>query len=128
MIKLLIVDNHSLVREALQKRLETAVGIEIIGSIGQYEEALQQACLLSPDVILLETKAPGGLQTLQALRQLCPDCAVIVLTSYPDSHEEDQARQMGAASYVLKTLDTKSLVREIRTVARLRQNALTPSS
>ncbi len=124
MVKLLIVDSHSLVREALQKRLETAVGLEIVGSTGRYEDALQQARLLAPDVILLETKAPGGLQTLQTLRQICPYCAVIVLTSYPDSQEEDQARQMGAASYLLKTLDTKSLVREIRDVARLAQSEL----
>ncbi len=122
MIKLVIVDPHSLVREALQKRLETAVGLEIVGSTGRYEDALQQTRLLAPDVILLETKAPGGLQTLQTLRRLCPACAVIVLTSYPDSQEEDQARQMGAASYLLKTLDTKSLVGEIRTVARRMEN------
>jgi DNA-binding NarL/FixJ family response regulator len=128
MIKLLIVDNHSLVREALQKRLETAVGLEIVGSTGRYEDALQQTRLLAPDVILLETKTPGGLQTLQTLRQICPECAVIVLTSYPDSQEEDQARQMGAASYVLKTLDTKSLVGEIRTVARLVNSEWAPSS
>ncbi len=121
MIKVLIVDNHSLVREALQKRLATAVGLEIVGSTGRYEDALRQAQLLAPDVILLETKAPEGLQTLQTLRRMCPECAVIVLTSYPDSQEEDLARQMGAASYLLKTLDTKLLVREIRNVARFVQ-------
>jgi len=128
MIKLLIVDNHSLVREALQKRLETTVGLEIVGSTGRYEDALQQARLLTPDVILLEIKAPEGLQTLQTLRRMYPECAVIVLTSYPDSQEEDQARQMGAVSYLLKTLDTKSLVREIRNVARLVHSELATSA
>ena len=127
MVKLLIVDNHNLVREALQRRLETAVGLEIVGSTGRYEDALHQARLLAPDVILLETKAPEGLQTLHMLRQICPGCAVIVLTLYPDSREEDEVRQMGATSYLLKTLDTRSLVREIRTVARLVDSALTPS-
>ncbi|HOT91768.1 MAG TPA: response regulator transcription factor [Anaerolineae bacterium] len=119
MIKLLIVDNHDLVREALQKRLATAVGLEVVGSTGRYEDALRQAQMLAPDVILMEIKAPEGLQTLQTLRRMYPECAVIVLTSYPDSQEEDQVRQMGAASYLLKTLDTKVLVREIRNVARL---------
>ncbi len=128
MIKLLIVDNHSLVREALQKRLETTVGLEIVGSTGRYEDALQQARLLTPDVILLEIKAPEGLQTLQTLRRMYPECAVIVLTSYPDSQEEDQAQQMGAVSYLLKTLDTKSLVREIRNVARLVHSELATSA
>lgn len=118
MVKLLIIDSHSLVREALEKRLQTAVGLEIVGSLGRYAEAVQQARVLAPDVILLETKAPEGIETLTTLRQLVPDTAVIVLTSYPDSREEDQVRQMGAARYLLKTLDTRSLVHEIRTVAR----------
>lgn len=118
MVKLLIIDSHSLVREALEKRLQTAVGLEIVGSLGRYAEAVQQARVLAPDVILLETKAPEGLETLATLRQRLPNTAVIVLTSYPDSHEEDQVHQMGAARYLLKTLDTRTLVREIRTVAR----------
>lgn len=118
MVKLLIIDSHSLVREALEKRLQTAVGLEIVGSLGRYAEAAQQAQVLAPDVILLETKAPEGVETLATLRRLLPDTAVIVLTSYPDSREEDQVRQMGAARYLLKTLDTRSLVREIRTVSR----------
>jgi two-component system, NarL family, invasion response regulator UvrY len=118
MVKLLIIDNHSLVREALEKRLQTAVGLEIVGSLGRYTEAVQQARALAPDVILLETKAPEGLETLATLRQLLPDVAVIVLTSYPDSREEDQVRHMGATSYLLKTLDTRSLVHQIRNVAR----------
>ncbi|MBN2393108.1 MAG: response regulator transcription factor [Anaerolineae bacterium] len=115
---MLIIDSHSLVREALEKRLQTAVGMEIVGSLGRYGEAVQQARASAPDVILLETKAPEGLETLATLRQSLPDTAVIVLTSYPDSREEDQVRQMGAASYLLKTLDTRFLVHEIRTVAR----------
>jgi DNA-binding NarL/FixJ family response regulator len=118
MVKLLIIDSHSLVREALEKRLQTAVGLEIVGSLGRYAEALQQARVLAPDVILIETKTPEGLETLATLCQLLPNIAVIVLTSYPDSREEDQVRQMGAARYLLKTLDTRSLVREIRTVTR----------
>ena len=118
MIKLLIIDSHSLVREALEERLRTTVGLEIVGSLGHYAAAVQQAQVLAPDVILLETKAPEGLETLATLRQLLPDTAVIVLTSYPDSREEDQVRQIGATRYLLKTLDTRSLVHEIRTVAR----------
>ena len=128
MVKLLIIDSHSLVREALEKRLQTAVGLEIIGSLGRYAEAVQLAQVLAPDVILLETKAPEGLETLATLHQLLPDTAVIVLTSYPDSREEDQAQQMGAASYLLKTLDTRSLVHEIRTVARPSDTTPSPNN
>lgn len=118
MVKLLIVDNHALVREALERRLSTAVGMEIVASTGSYDDALSKAITVTPDVVLLETKARGGLETLNTLCQLLPESAIIVLTSYPDSREEDEVRAMGAARYLLKTLDTKALVQEIRTVAR----------
>lgn len=124
MVKLLIIDHHSQVREALERRLETAVGLDIVGSTGCYKEALAQVQALTPDVILIETKAPEGLNTLRTLCRVCPECAIIVLTSYPDSREEDEVRAIGATSYVLKTLDTRSLVQEIRTVARRDHNAL----
>ena len=118
MVKLLIVDSHDLVREALERRLGTAVGMEIVAGTGNYKDALQSAQRSAPDVILLETKAQDGLETLRTLCRLRPETAVIVLTSYPDSREEDEVREIGAVSYLLKTLDTKSLVHEIRTVAR----------
>jgi len=79
---------------------------------------VQRALALHPDVILLEIKASEGLKTLKALREATPQSAVIVLTSYPDSREEDIAIQAGASSYLLKTLDTKALVQEIRAVAQ----------
>lgn len=118
MVKLLIVESHNLVREALAKRLGTAVGLEIATSTGRHADILQKAQTFTPDVILLETKTPEGLKILRTLRQALPKSAVIVLTSYPDSREEDEVREIGATSYLLKTLDTKSLVHEIRTVAR----------
>ena len=118
MVKLLIVDDHALVREALEKRLSTAVGMEIVGSTGSYEDALRTALAFTPDVVLMETKACDGLETLRSLCQLLTKSAIIVLTSYPDSREEDEVRAMGAARYLLKNLDTKALVHEIRTAAR----------
>ena len=118
MVKLLIVDNHAQVREALERRLSTAVGLEIIGSTGSYEDALRKAIAFTPDVVLLETKAQDGLETLHTLCQLLTESAIIVLTSYPDSREEDEVRAMGASRYLLKTLDTRALIHEIRTAAR----------
>lgn len=126
MIRVLIVDTHNLVRVALETRLRSAVGLEIIGSTSEYEEAMQQARRLHPDIVLLETKAPKGIETLEALCQAIPQCAVIVLTSYPDSYEEDQSINLGAARYLLKTLNTKDLVCEIRAVARQLPSHITP--
>lgn len=124
MIRILIVDPHDLVCMALETRLRTAVGLEVVGSTNDYTEASHKAGQLQPDVILLETKAPQGLGTLDVLCQKLPQCAIIVLTSYADSHEEDQTRRHGAARYLLKTLNTKELVQEIRAVTREKQPAI----
>ena len=83
MVKLLIVDNHAQVREALERRLSTAVGMEIVGSTGSYEDALHKAVTFAPDVVLMETKAHDGIDTLRTLCQLLPESAIIVLTSFP---------------------------------------------
>ncbi len=113
---------------ALETRLRTAVGLEIVGSTNDYAEAPHKALQLRPDVILIETKAPQGLATLAVLHRQLPQCAVIVLTSYPDSHEEDQTHARGAARYLLKTLNTKELVQEIRTAAREKQAVVSASA
>jgi DNA-binding NarL/FixJ family response regulator len=117
MVKVMIVDHHALVRVALETRLRSAAGIEILGSTGEYDQAPQQIRRLSPDVILLEIKAPGGFATLEQLRRIHPRGRVIVLTTYSDSREEDESLALGASRYLLKTLDTQNLLREIYTVA-----------
>jgi DNA-binding NarL/FixJ family response regulator len=117
MIRIFIVDRHPFVRQALEDRLSATDGLEIIGSTGQYQFAVQRVRILLPDVILLEIKTPMGLETLKALRAASPRSAVIVLTSYPDSREEDIALQNGAASYILKNLNTKALIQEIHHAA-----------
>jgi len=117
MIRVLIIEGHEPVRLALENRLRTAAELAIVGSTSSYEEALPQAQQCQPDVILLETKLPGGRETLQALRRASPAVALIVLTSYLDSQEEDVVMQLGAARYLLKTLHVQELVQEICTVA-----------
>ncbi len=118
--RLLIIDDHDAVREALEARLHTAARIEIVGCTGCWRTGLRDAAKLKPDVVLLETKRADG-QGLEALRRLtkqCPYTSVVVLTSYPDGEEEAEARRMGAARYVLKDIDTLQLVREIQAVVR----------
>lgn len=127
MARVLIVDPHDLVCIALETRLRTTVGLEIVGSTNDYAEALRKAAQLRPDVILIETKSPDGLATLDALHQTLPHCAIIVLTSYLDSREEDQTRARGAARYLLKTLNTKELVEEICAAARQQQATVSVS-
>lgn len=127
MVRIMIVDHYDLVRIALETRLRSAVGLEIVGSTSDYGEATRKAQLVHPDVILLETKAPDGLETLRVLCHSLPQSAVLVLTTYPDSQEEDETRRLGALRYLLKTLNTGELVREIRTAARQKAEALPAS-
>ncbi|MBN2006156.1 MAG: response regulator transcription factor [Anaerolineae bacterium] len=124
MVQIMVVDHYDLVRIALETRLRSAVGLEIVGSTSDYAEAVSKAQQVRPDVILLETKAPGGLETLRMLCNRLPQSAILVLTTYPDSQEEDETRRLGALRYLLKTLNTGELVREIRMAARQRAETL----
>jgi DNA-binding NarL/FixJ family response regulator len=117
--RLLIIDEHDTVREALEARLNAAAGLEVVGCTGCWETGLREAVSQKPDVVLLETKRTDGegLDALRCLTEQCPSTSVVVLTSYPDAEEKEEALQMGAASYILKDIDTPQLVREIQAVA-----------
>jgi DNA-binding NarL/FixJ family response regulator len=118
--RLLIIDDHDVVREALEARLCDAAELEVVGCTGCWRTGLRDAVRLKPDIVLLETKRADG-QGLHALRRLteqCPCARVIVLTSYPDTEEEAEALRMGAMRYILKDIDTPQLVREIQAAVR----------
>jgi len=118
-VRLLIIDEHETVREALEARLNTTNDLEVVGCTGCWKTGLGEALSKKPDVVLLETKrADGeGLDALRSLTDQCPSTSVVVLTSYPDDEEKAKALEMGAASYILKDIDTSQLVREIQAVA-----------
>ncbi len=114
--RLLIIDDHDVVREALEARLRIAPGVEIVGCTGCWRTGLRDAVRSRPDVVLLETKRADG-QGLDALRCLVEEChhtGVVVLTSYPDADEQAEALRVGAVRYVLKEIDTPQLMREIQ--------------
>ncbi len=116
--RLLIVDDHDNVREALKARLDAAPDVEVVGCTGCWRTGLSTALTLEPDVVLLETKRGDGegLEALACLADRCAPADVVVLTSYPDAEERAEARSRGAAGYLLKDIDTSQLVREIRFV------------
>jgi DNA-binding NarL/FixJ family response regulator len=117
--RLLIIDDHDDVREALTARLDANPGIEVVACTGCWRDGLDAALELVPDVVLLETKrADGqGLEALACLSDQCPGTRVIVLTSYVDRAEHATARSKGAARYLLKDIDTAHLVRAIQSLA-----------
>ena len=113
--RLLIIDEHKAVRQALITRLQQCDELEVVGSTGSSEEGLLQVKALQPDVVLLETKRSDGtgLETCRRIARHYPSTLVIVLTSYDDEQERQAAYMAGAARYILKDIDSTQLVREI---------------
>ena len=115
-IAVLIVDDHSVVREGLRAFLQLQDGIEVAGEAGDGEDALEQARALRPDVILMDLVMPNldGVAAMRELRARVPESRVIVLTSFLDDERLLPAIQAGAAGYLLKNSEPAELVRAIR--------------
>ena len=113
--RLLIIDEHKAVRQALVSRLQQTGELEVIGSTGSNKEGVLQVEALRPNVVLLETKRSDGtgLETCRRIARSHPDTAVIVLTSYDDEEERQAAYMAGATRYLLKDIDSAQLLREI---------------
>lgn len=107
-----------MVRQALAERLCAADDLDVIHSTGKYIDAVQWAGDQQPEVVLMEIKTSEGMDALEALRKAFPNSAIIVLTSYLDSREEAEVLQMGACAYLLKSIDTAELVRQIQESAK----------
>lgn len=110
-MRVLLIDDHALVRRGLEELLQSR-GIEVVGSAGGGEEGIELAMSLQPDIILLDIKMPGmnGLDTLSKLRELGNKIPVLMLSMSRD--EEDLARALrdGARGYLLKDMDPDELI------------------
>ena len=127
-IRLLIVDDHSVVREGLRAFLRLQDGIDVVGEAGGAEEAIAVARASSPDVILLDLVMPGGdgIGAIRRLLEVAPGVRVLVLTSFADDSQIFAAIAAGAAGYLLKNVDPQALADGIRDVYAGRP-ALDPS-
>ncbi len=116
MIRVLIVDDHSVVREGLRAFLELQDGIEVAGEAADGAEAIEQARRLRPDVVLMDLVMPqvDGVEAMRGLRGLSPETRVIVLTSFLEDDRLLPAIQAGAAGYLLKNVAPAELARAIR--------------
>jgi two-component system, NarL family, response regulator LiaR len=116
-IRVLIVDDHAVVREGLRTFLELQDGIEVVGEAGDGLQALDQAAALTPDVILMDLVMPrlDGVAAMRKLRERSPASRVIVLTSFLDDNRLMPALQAGAAGYLLKDVEPAELARAVRT-------------
>src|ERR1700728_1758154 len=118
MVRLLIADDHPIVRDGLKKLLLLEDDFEIVGEAGDGREVLEKVQALDPDVLLLDLRMPNldGLSALQALQQTNKRTRVIVLTASEDKNEFVQAMKLGCSGIVLKQTAPDLIVKSIRKV------------
>ncbi len=127
-IRVLIADDHSVLREGLKMMLDTQPDIEVVGEAQNGREAITQAEALQPQVMLLDLIMPemGGLEALGEIHRVSPATRVVVLTSAEDEEKMIAAMRAGAQGYILKTEPAGTVVNAIRTASR-GEAALAPS-
>ena len=115
-IRILLVDDHAVVREGLRAFLALQEGFEIVGEAADGEEAVERAAELAPDVVLMDLVMPklDGVSAMRKLRSGAPRAKVIVLTSFLDDDRLLPALEAGAAGYLLKNSQPAELARAIR--------------
>ena len=115
-IRVLLVDDHAVVREGLRTFLELQDGVEVVGEAEDGQGALREAERLRPDVILMDLVMPklDGVGAMRELRRLLPRSRVIVLTSFVDDERLLPAIQAGASGYLLKDVQPRELARAVR--------------
>jgi len=118
-LKILLVDDHPIVREGLKTLILTQSDMEVIGEASDGQEACQQASLLQPDLVIMDISMPGlsGTQATERLCRECPKVKVLVLTIHEDKGYIRQLLAAGAAGYVLKRAAGEELIHAIRVVS-----------
>jgi NarL family two-component system response regulator LiaR len=119
-IKVLLVDDHEMVRIGLAAVLGTEEGIEVVGEASNGQEGIRLAQEYKPDVVLMDLVMEGmdGIETTKRLLQIHPDCKVIVLTSFLDDEKMYPVLEAGAFSYLLKTSRASEIAQAIRSAAK----------
>ena len=119
-IKVLIADDHSLIRKGLEQVLELENDIEVIGEASNGKEAVEQAMKLNPDVVLMDINMPvqNGVYAIRELKEKGCPARIIVLTIHDDREYLVEAIRIGAAGYIMKDADVDHLIKAIRDVYR----------
>lgn len=119
-MRILLVDDHEVVRLGLRTLLERRLGFRVVGEAGTADEAVEQALALQPDVVVMDIRLPGksGIEATREIVQRLPEAKVIMLTSYAEDELLFDAIEAGAAGYVLKRVGSDDLVRAIEAVGR----------
>lgn len=117
-MKVLVADDHGIVRSGITLLLERQPDIDVIAEAGDGAEALQKAIATRPDVAILDNKMPKltGLQAAREIKRHAPDVNILILSMYDDERYLYEALRVGAGGYVLKRAADQDLVRAVRAV------------
>lgn len=118
MIKVLVVDDHDLVRTGIRRMLADISGLQVVGEAESGEEALRRVRELRPDVVLMDVKMPGigGLEATRKLQHSHPDTRVVAVTACEEDPFPTRLMQAGAAGYLTKGAALEEMVQAIRQV------------
>jgi DNA-binding NarL/FixJ family response regulator len=127
-VRVLLVDDQALFREALGTLLSVRQEIDVVGEAADGQQALRQAAMLAPDVVLMDLRMPvlDGLAATRRLRVDQPDVRVLALTTFDDDEEVFAALRAGAVGYLLKDVSSERLVEAVLAAAR-GESVLQPS-
>ncbi len=119
-IRILVADDHLIIRQGLRLILETEAGFELVGEAADGAEAVQLCVELKPDVVLMDLRMPGmdGLTAIERLRAKQPQIAVVILTTFNEDDLMMRGLRAGAKGYLLKDTDRETLFNTLRAAAR----------
>jgi DNA-binding NarL/FixJ family response regulator len=128
MIRVMLVDDHEVVRLGIESAIDAAEGMTVVASVADGSTALTEAPVVAPDVVLLDVLMPGmdGIETCRRMREELPETRVVMLTSHTDEDAVFAAIMAGASGYLLKNTSSRAIVDAIRSVAEGR-STLDPS-
>ena len=120
MLRIVLVDDHAVVRRGLADLLASAPDLEVVGTAGDGGEAQEVVRAARPDVVVMDLQMPGvdGVEATRAILAEHPDVQVLVLTSFSDSERIIAALDAGAVGYLLKDADPDEVIEGVRAVAR----------
>jgi DNA-binding NarL/FixJ family response regulator len=127
-IRVVLADDHALVRQGIRSLLEKLDNIEVVGEAGEGREALELSRTKQPDIVFMDITMPGlnGLEAVTRMKKECPTARVIMLSMHAREEYFQQALESGAVGYLLKDADRMELELAIRTVMR-GETYLTPT-
>ena len=119
-LRLLIVDDHEVVRQGLVALLDRREGFQVVAEAGSVAEAIEQAARVEPDLVIMDVRLPdgSGVEACREIRAEHPATRVVMLTSYPDEEAVLSAIVAGASGYLLKQVRARDLVAALEAVGR----------